>query len=295
MNKTLTLNSSGNKLFKKLKPLIILLLAGVMIYSCSAELEEVTIGYVEWDSEIASTYVVAAVLQERLDREVHLQSAEPDEMWAGIAAGDYDVIVSAWLPETHQSYWDSYEADVVDLGPNLENAKIGWVVPEYTPINSITELNEFSRELGGRIIGIDPGAGLMKASKEAVDHYGINLRLNEGSGTSMASALSSAIRNDEHIVVTGWTPHWKFTSYDLKYLDDPDGIFGDTEAIHTIVTPQLEEQDPVVYNFLNNFFWTNDDIAMVMVMIEEGMEPLDAAKAWVRDNEEKVDGWLELE
>lgn len=295
MNYIITSASRWIKSMKKTIALISILLAGLLIYSCGADLDEVRLGYVEWDSEIASTHVVAAVLMDRLDREVNIQSAEPGPMWAGIARGDFDAIVSAWLPATHQTYWNSYGADVVDLGPNLEGAKIGWVVPAYTPINSITQLNDFSNELGDRVVGIDPGAGLMQASEQAIDHYGLNLRLIEGSGAAMTAALSSAIRNNEHIVVAGWTPHWKFASFDLKYLDDPDGIFGDAEAIHTIVTPQLEEQDPELFNFLDNFYWTNDDIGQVMVMIEEGMAPMEAARAWISENEDKVSTWLQTE
>ncbi len=295
MNYNITSESGWINFMIKPGALLSILLVGLLLYSCAAELDEVRLGYVEWDSEIASTHVVAAVLMDRLDREVNIQSAEPGPMWAGIARGDFDAIVSAWLPATHQTYWDSYGVDVVDLGPNLEDARIGWVVPAYTPINSITELNDFSNELGGRVVGIDPGAGLMQASEQAIEHYGINLRLVEGSGAAMAAALSSAIRNNEHIVVAGWTPHWKFASFDLKYLDDPDGIFGDAEAIHTIVTPQLEEQDPEVFSFLDNFYWTNEDIGQVMVMIEEGMAPMEAARAWISENEDKVDAWLETE
>ena len=38
----------------------------------------------------------------------------------------------------------------------------------------------------------------------------------------MTAALKSAIANDEEIAVTGWTPHWMFARWDLKYLDDPN-------------------------------------------------------------------------
>ena len=41
--------------------------------------------------------------------------------------------------------------------------------------------------------------------------------LLESSTAGMLASLDAAIRNEEPIVVTGWTPHWKFSAYDLKY------------------------------------------------------------------------------
>lgn len=273
-------------------PLFSVLVSAMVFTACDPAEDEIKLGYVEWDSEIASTHVVAAVIQDELGYEVSLQSAEAGPMWAGIARGDFDAIVAAWLPATHEAYWNDFADDVVDLGPNLEQARIGLVVPAYTPIESITELNDLYDELDGRIVGIDPGAGLMAATEDAIEVYGLELDLLEGSDAAMTAALESAISNEEHIVVTGWTPHWKFASYDLKYLEDPEGVFGDAEAIHTIVTPQLQEEHPDVYEFLDKFYWTNEQIGEVMVLIEEGMQPMEAARAWLEDNDETLQSWL---
>ena len=50
----------------------------------------------------------------------------------------------------------------------------------------------------------------------------------------MTVALGQAIKNNEDIVITGWSPHWMFAKYDLKYLADPKGTMGGEEAIHTM-------------------------------------------------------------
>lgn len=265
----------------------------LVVNACAPdERQEIELGYVEWDSEIASTHLVAAVLEDEFDQNVTLRSAEAGPMWAGLARGDFDATVSAWLPATHQAYWDDFGDELIDLGPNLENAKIGWVVPEYTPIESIEQVNDYYDELDGRIVGIDPGAGLMQASERALEEYGIELNLLEGSAAAMTAALESAYTNQEHIVVTGWTPHWKFSAYDLKYLEDPRGVFGEAEAIHTVVTPELESENPEAFEFLNNFYWTNEQIGEVMILIEEGIEPIEAGRVWLSENEDVLEDWL---
>ena len=56
-------------------------------------------------------------------------------------------------------------------------------------------------------------------------------------------------------MVTGWTPHWKFSAYDLKYLEDPKGTLGGAENIKTIARKGLEEDMPEAYKILDRFNW----------------------------------------
>jgi glycine betaine/proline transport system substrate-binding protein len=270
--------------------LLFVLMVG--LNSCAPAEEEVHLGYVLWDSEIASTHVAAAVLEDELGVNVRLTSVDAGPMWTGLARGDFDAIVAAWLPATHEAYLEQTRDRVVDLGPNLDGAKIGWVVPTYVTVNSIDELNDYVDEFGGEIIGIDPGAGLMRASDAAVEEYELEYNLVEGSDAAMTAALDRAYNREEWIIVTGWVPHWKFAKYDLKFLEDPLQVFGEAESIHTIVTPDLREEMPEAYAFLNNFYWSPDDMGEVMVMIEDGMEPFDAARAWIAENRSTIESWL---
>ncbi|MNF17107.1 Glycine betaine/carnitine transport binding protein GbuC precursor [compost metagenome] len=54
----------------------------------------------------------------------------------------------------------------------------------------------------------------------------------------------------------------------------------------------MNEAQPEAYAFLDKFSWTPDDMAEVMIEIQEGAEPEAAAKAWVENNADKVDSWL---
>lgn len=144
------------------------------------------------------------------------------------------------------------------------------------------------------IVGIDPGAGLMKATDKVIAEYGLDKwKLQSSSGPAMTAALKKAYDNKEPIIVTGWTPHWKFAKFDLKYLEDPKGIYGGAEDINTIVRNGLKEDHPSAYQFLDNFNWEPSDMEQMMVLIQDGMKPEEAAAKWVADNQEKVDKWLE--
>lgn len=269
-----------------------LLLLGLITGGALASNGTVRLGYVLWDSEIASTNVVAAVLEDKLGYDVEMIAVDAGPMWTGIAQGDFDAIVAAWLPATHEAYYNRVWQDVENLGPNLHGAKIGLVVPAYVTIDSIEELNAHRSRFQGRIVGIDPGAGLMRATDAAIDAYGLDFTLQDGSDAAMTAELGRAIRSGQWIVVTGWTPHWKFAQWELKYLEDPKGVFGASETINTIVAKDLRERMPEVYEFLDRFYWTPDDMATVMVYIREGMSEAEAARRWIAENPEKVEAWL---
>ena len=274
------------------------LLAGTGVaISSTAQAEEekgtVNLAYVEWSSEVASTNVVAAVL-EQAGYEVDLTSLSAAAMFQALSSGDADAIVAAWLPTTHADYMERLGDSIEDLGPNLDGTKLGLVVPEYTDVDSIADLNDNADSFNNEIIGIDPGAGLMSLSEEVVDTYDLELELRSGSGATMTAALSSAINNEEDVVVTGWTPHWMFARFDLKYLEDPENVYGGAEQIHTAVREGLEDDMPEAYAILDAFEWTPEQMGEVMLMNQEdGSDPYENAKQWVEDNQDVVEQWLD--
>lgn len=142
------------------------------------------------------------------------------------------------------------------------------------------------------IIGIDPGAGIMKAANKAKEDYDLSdWEIVEGSSAAMTATLKKAYDKEEPIIITGWTPHWMFNAYDLKYLEDPKGSFGKDENIHTIARNGLKEDMPEAYQVLDNFHWDTDAMGDVMMEIYDGTQPEDAAAAWVKDNADLVSEW----
>ncbi len=279
--------------------LVLCLLLGMLFVSgCSQEEtadEPVRIVYVDWASERASSNLLKAVIEDRLHRECQLLDVSLNAMWQALAAGDQDASVAAWLPSLQAEFLNEHQDQVQKLGLNLEGTRIGLVVPEYVDIESIEELQEHQDKFESRIVGIEPGAGVMAKTEQAIAEYGLRqLDLVSGSGPTMARALEQAIAEERWIVVTGWTPHWKFAKWDLKYLQDPENVYGEDEYIGTVVRQGLQDDMPEVYEFLKNFQWQPEDMEQVMYWTrEEGTDYLQAARRWIQENEETVDSWLE--
>jgi glycine betaine/proline transport system substrate-binding protein len=228
--------------------------------------------------------------------DVELNNVANAAMWQSVASGDSDALLAAWLPATHQMFYGpegEFTDQVVDLGPNYEGAKLGLVVPSYVSEDTIPDLVANADRYNSEIVGIDPGAGMMQQTEQAIenDTYGMStFSLLEGSGPTMTAALGDAIDNEEPIVVTGWRPHWMFGRWDLKILEDPENVFGESETINTMVRQGLEEDQPRLYQFFNNFDWfaVENGIAQIMVDVQEGMDPEEAAAEWVSANQAAI-------
>lgn len=281
------------------KFVLALLLLLVMVFFCTAcgsntgqkepVKKDVKLSYVEWDTEIASTNVIAEVLRQA-GYSVEITPLDNAVMWQAVATGQSDGMVAAWLPSTHHTQYEKYSKDIVDLGANLVGAKIGLVVPEYMKVASISELKD---EADKKITGIEPGAGVVAKAEGAVREYP-NLKdweVTTSSSGAMVTALGQAIKDKKEIIITGWSPHWMFATYKLKYLEDPNHIFGGEEEIHTIVRKDLQKDMPQVYRILDQFHWSVSDIESVMMDISKGMKPEDAAKKWIKEHPEQVAEW----
>lgn len=271
----------------------IIAIAPLVLTACGNEesdSKEIELTYVAWDSELASNHVIKEVF-EQAGYEVTLTVVEQSVMWQSVAGGDVDGHVAGWLPEDMRADYERYEDEIVDLGANLEGAQTGLAVPTYMDIESIADLTP---EIVAEITGIDAGAGVMIATEKAVEEYDLDLAISSSMDAFMTQQLGDSYEAEEPIVVTAWQPHWKFNSYDLRFLEDPLGVFEANGEIRTIVREGLEEEDPDAYRILDQFHWTAEDMNEVMLNIaEESMEPEEAAKLWVEDNQDIVDEWLE--
>ncbi len=252
----------------------------------------VKIGYVNWAECIAVSNLWRVILEDQ-GYKVELTPLDVAPLFVGLNKGDIDVFMDSWLPITHQTYWKEHKDNLEDYGIwYKEPAKIGLVVPKYVTIDSIEEMKAEATKFDGKIIGIDPGAGIMKASDRANTSYGLGFEVVQSSEPAMMAAMEKAYGKNEWIAITGWSPHWMFAKYDLKYLDDPKKEFGEAEEIHTLANKEFSTTQPEVAAMLKKFKMTDSQIGSLEGLINGGMEPLEAAKKWIADNQDAVDGWI---
>lgn len=249
--------------------------------------------YVNWAEGVAMTHLAKAVLEDRMGYQVQLTMADVAPVFTSLAEGDSDAFLDAWLPLTHKDYMERFQGKVEDLGTNYEGARIGLVVPAYVQAQSIADLAGMKKALDGQIVGIDSGAGIMSTTEKALAAYKLDLRLMSSSGPAMAASLQDAIKRERPVVVTGWKPHWKFARWNLKFLDDPQGVYGSAENIHTLTRPGLEKDKPEVARFLRAFKLDDAQLGDLMGAVSEAKgDPSEAVREWMKRHAALVDGWV---
>lgn len=255
--------------------------------------KDITLGYVSWADQLASTNALKAVLEQQ-GYNVKTTSLSAAFMWQGVAQGKLDMI-SAWLPTTHATYYAPLKNKVDNLGANFEGTRLGLVVPKYMEnVNSIEDLKAHATEFDNRVVGIDPGAGIMRITKDAVSQYGLGMKLTSSSDSTMTAVVGDAIRNHKPVVATAWTPHWMFNRWQLKYLDDPKGVYGKAEELDTITRKGLKNDSPKAYCILSHFKWAPAEMGELLVMNEQqGSDPYQNAKQWVEKNPEILKRWTQ--
>ncbi|MFE9638339.1 glycine betaine ABC transporter substrate-binding protein [Nocardiopsis alba] len=252
--------------------------------------KEINIALIAWEEAIATTAMWEVILEEK-GYDVTVTDVDVAPMYQGAANGDVDLFLDTWLPTTHADYWEDYGDQLEDLGSWYDNAVLTITVPEYMEdVNSIADLPEYADELNNQIIGIDPGAGLTRVTKEeAMPGYGLDdFELVESSTAAMLAELDSAIAEEEPIVVTLWRPHPAYAKHDLKDLEDPEGLMGDAETIHAVGRDGFGADYPELSAWLENWTMTDDELASLeaLALEEYADDTQEGARVWLSENPE---------
>jgi glycine betaine/proline transport system substrate-binding protein len=260
------------------------------------ESKQLTIGYIPWDEDIAVTYLWQHVLEEE-GYEVEVQQLDVAPTFAGIAQGDIDLFFDTWLPVTHEDYWNQYGDQVEDLGVWYDQATLNIAVPEYVDAETIGDLKGMGDQFNGTITGIESGAGLTRVTEEeAMPTYGLEgeYTLRTSSTTAMLAELQKAVQNEEPIVVTLWHPHWAYSAYPIKDLEDPEGAMGEAEEIHVIGREGFTEDFPDLEGPISNFEMDDATLADLekVVLQDNPDDPAAGVDQWAKANQDYVDGMM---
>ncbi|GAA2807337.1 glycine betaine ABC transporter substrate-binding protein [Saccharopolyspora taberi] len=258
------------------------------------EQKRINIGYIAWDEDIAVTNLYKVLLEQR-GYHVTTTELEVGPIYAGLAQGNLDLFLDAWLPETHADYWKQYSGQLEDLGIWYDQATLNIAVPNYlVDVNSIADLKGRSGEFGGVITGIDPGAGLSRVTKEnAIPRYGLDYQLQTSSTTAMLASLEKSIKDQKPIVVTLWHPHWAYARYPIKDLQDPMGAMGAAEQIHSVGRPGFAQDFPEVTEMVKKFRLDDRTLASLENAINsapKGQES-QAARTWAEQNPQVINSF----
>lgn len=276
---------------------VILLAAGCGGFgSLSGSGESLTLGYIQWDENVAVSNLTKVLLEEDLGYEnVELKLTDVPEAFTNVGSGEMDGFQDVWLPNLQDSL-DEVSNDVELLEPWYEGeTSYGIAVPDYmTDVRSLADLDEAGTD---RIIGIEPTAAFHpQIPNEVVPAYNLDMELVEASTPAMLAELKRSYEVREPIVFLRWEPHWMNAVYDLRYLEDPkdaQGEFNDPAEISSIVSEDLSESEPVAYAFLAAISLDANQVNQMELDINEAGDPARGIEIWLDENREVVEPWIE--
>ena len=281
---------------RTLGKLLLAILLTLVIGGAAQAKETIRIGWTAWSDAEFVTKLAARILEDRMGYEVELLQTDIAPQYQGLATGSIDIMLMSWQPGTHEDYLKKVGDDVVNLGLLDTHARLGWVVPDYIPKDELASIEDLQKpevreKLDGTITGIDPGAGLTRLSKKAIEDYGLDYELQISSGAGMTAALERAVRRDDWIVVTGWSPHWKFGAYELRYLEDPKGVLGRFERVHAVARQGFYQDNVEAAGFFSRMQLPIDDLQQAMFEAQETSYE-GAVANYIENHPERVDYWV---
>ncbi|QHE50905.1 glycine betaine ABC transporter substrate-binding protein [Pontibacillus sp. HMF3514] len=265
--------------------------------STSGESEEkdpkLTIGQINWAENIAVTNMWKVILEDK-GYDVELNNLNMGTTMKALENGELDASLEVWLPVQDANYLKEYK-DTVNFSEATwyDKAKVGLVVPSYMEeVNSIKDLNEHKEKFEGEIIGFDPGAGTMEVTQQLIKDYNLDYELLSSSEPAMLAEIGKAVEKKEPIVAPLWSPHWVFSKYDLKFLEDPQKTFGGVEKIHHATRQKFSEDFPKVSQWFKNWKMNDKQIGELISYVENSEEPINGAKKWVEENQKLINEWV---
>lgn len=269
-----------------------LLLTGACTTSTNEQADEprqVKLVYTDWSEAIAITNLAKIVLEEQMAFEVEMKLTDVASAYAEVASGKADLFADAWLPETHGHYLEAHANAIEQVGIIYPHARTGLVVPAYSQYQSIEDLKGKDVE----IIGIETEAGVMYQTRHAIDQYDLSgIRLLSLSEQDMTQAFAESFKRREEVVITGWEPHWLFARYELRFLDDPQQVFGAQENIYAVGNKSLATRLPKVARLFERMQFSEKQINSLIYLMNSEADPEDGVREWIRKNEYIVNQWV---
>ena len=266
------------------------------------ECRKVVFSDVGWPDISATTALAPTVLQ-ALGYQTETKILSLPVTYTAMAQDDVDVFLGNWMPSQENDIKPYRESGTVEvLRTNLTGAKYTLATNKAGAdlgIDNYAKIAAQKDALEGKIYGIEPGNDGNRLLLEMVADNKFDLgtfEIVESSEQGMLAQVARADAAGKPVVFLGWEPHPMNTQFQLTYLAGGDEIFGpDLGGAHvdTNVRQGYVAACPNVGKFLQNLEFTLPMENEVMgLILNDGDQPMDAAKKWLTANPDAAKPWL---
>lgn len=253
-------------------------------------------------TDITATNGVATVLLTALGYTPDIPTLSVPVGYEALKNGQTDVFLGNWLP-AQQSFRDDLDAhgSIVELVQNLEGAKFTLAVNKAGADAGVADFADLDAQrdaFDGKIYGIEPGAPANQSIQAMIeaDEFGLgDWELVESGEQAMLAQVSRS--GSSPVVFLAWAPHPMNEAIEITYLSGGDAQFGPDfggATVHTLAREEWVEACPNAAKLFSQLIF---DVPMENVLmgriLDDGMDPQDAAREWIAENPDRVQGWLD--
>lgn len=267
-----------------------LAMTAVAVLSVQAEEKTINMGTLSWEDLTPITGITKKVLEDQGYTVKVTSFSEWGIAYAALAKGDVQVLASQ-IDYVAQDYWSKNKNRLEKISPVSHGLYQGIAVPSYVTINSVDELNANAEKFNNKIIGIEPGSGLMNDAGNAVKRYDLKLQLLEGSTAAMTAALKSATDRKEWVAVTLWDPSWMWQRYEMKFLADPKGVFPPPQSYYWIGQKGFSVENPRAREALAGIYVPIEEIRGINAAVKDGKTMDEAINDWTAKHADLIKRW----
>jgi glycine betaine/proline transport system substrate-binding protein len=251
-------------------------------------------GVLQWNDLVCPSLVTKKLMEKHYGYEIEVtEFFEWGIAYATLAKGDVDILMSQ-INFVAYDYWTRYKKKLEKLSASSHGLNQGIIVPAYVPIDSIEEMNASKDKFDGKIIGIEPGAGLMRQTKEVIESYGLDFELVDGSTAAMTATLKSAMAKKQWIAAVMWTPSWMTQAFDVKFLKDPKNVQQPPQSYYWIGRKGFIQDYPKAREVMAGVFVPLEDNIKMTGYIKEGLKADQAVDKWLGDNQLVAERWMTI-
>ena len=254
-------------------------------------------------TDITSTTTTASVILSALGYQPSVVNLSVAVSIEGLRSKNIDAFLGNWMPaqeEMTRKYIDGGQIDIAVV--NLEGATTTLAVNNEAAdvgVKTFADLNKHADKFNRTINSIEPGSSANAKIQKMIadDAYGLGgWKLMESSEAAMLASVDRAVRRKEWAVFLGWAPHPMNVKLPMGYLDGGEEYFGPNRGsatVRTLTRAGLVQSCPNLGNFLKQLVFSIPMENEMMVMIlNDKMDPKKAVEQWMRTNPQVLDGWL---
>ena len=265
--------------------------------------KKITFSDVGWSDITATTALTTTVLQ-ALGYETESKVLSLPVTFSALATDDIDVFLGLWMPTMTADIEPYTKAGSIDtVRVNLTGAKYTLATNKAGADLGIADFGDIAAhkdELAGKIFGIEPGNDGNRLLLEMVaeDKFGLGtFEIVESSEQAMLAQVARMDGAGKPVIFLGWEPHPMNSRFELTYLTGGDDIFGPNlggAEVRTNTRKDYVTECPNVGKFLQNLEFTLPMENEVMgKILDDGQDPMVAAKEWLQKNPDAYKPWLD--